>query len=354
MNYYQTSIKKLNSLRKQDDYLILSIESSCDETAVAITRGRTVLVDVIESQIDIHKKYGGVVPEIASRNHSIKIDSALTKALKSANLKLSDISVIAATCGPGLLGALLVGLCHAKALAYALKLPFVGINHIKGHIAANYIANPSLQPPFLCLLVSGGHTEILKVTSFSDIICLGATRDDAAGEAFDKVARLLNLSYPGGPAIEKLASSYDNKSPIYMLPHPFKNEKHLDFSFSGIKTAVFNLLTIAKNRGETVNYSSLANSFENTICEILTKNAIAASQLTGIKKIALAGGVCANSKLRLYMSKSCINSNIELFLPPKSLCTDNASMIGVAAFEEIKSGTKPSDLELDADPSLEI
>ncbi|MDR0696503.1 MAG: tRNA (adenosine(37)-N6)-threonylcarbamoyltransferase complex transferase subunit TsaD [Christensenellaceae bacterium] len=351
MTYYENSCKQLNELRDRQDYLILAIESSCDETAVAITRGRTVLTDVIVSQIDIHKKYGGVVPEIASRNHSIKIDHAIESALNNANIKLEDVSVIASTYGPGLLGALLVGMCHGKALAYTLRVPFMGINHIKGHIAANYIAAPSLDPPFICLLASGGHTEILKVNGFNEIICMGATRDDASGEAFDKVARLLNLSYPGGPAIEELALS---GTPSYPIPRPFKNEKHLDFSFSGIKTAVVSLLSNARQKGEKISFSDLASSFQNTVCEILTTNAINASKMTSINKIALAGGVGANSKLRELLTIACNKENIELFLPPKSLCTDNASMIGIAAYEEISCGSAPSDLTLDADPSLEL
>ncbi|MDR2266603.1 MAG: tRNA (adenosine(37)-N6)-threonylcarbamoyltransferase complex transferase subunit TsaD [Christensenellaceae bacterium] len=349
MEYYQTACTIIDQLRARDDYLILAIETSCDETAAAVTRGRTVLSDVVESQIDIHKKYGGVVPEIASRNHSLKIEATIQEALLQANVTLNDISVIAVTRGPGLLGALLVGLCHAKALAYARGIPFVCINHIKGHIAANYIIDPTLQPPFITLLASGGHTEILKVDSFNKIECLGSTCDDAAGEAFDKVARVLNLPYPGGPEIEKLAlTGRVNQK----LPYPFRREKHLNFSFSGIKTAVINLVANAKRKGQELASADVAASFQALVANILTRNTIEAAKRTGINTVALAGGVGANSELRRALEHSCAENQFKLILPPKRFCTDNASMIGVACFEEIKIGIVPSGLEVDADPSL--
>ncbi|MFA5449764.1 MAG: tRNA (adenosine(37)-N6)-threonylcarbamoyltransferase complex transferase subunit TsaD [Clostridia bacterium] len=331
------------------DTLILAIETSCDETAAAVTRGREVLSSVIASQIEIHRRFGGVVPEIASRNHILTIDGVVSDALLQAGVTLGDISAIAVTQGAGLLGALLVGVSYAKSLAFALGIPLIPINHIKGHIAANYIANTHLQPPFICLLASGGHTSILKVNSFDNIEELGATKDDAAGEAFDKVARVLGLPYPGGPEIERLAKEGE---PTYALPRAFKNQKHLNFSFSGLKTAVINLVNQGKMRQTPINAANLAASFQQETVAVLTENAIKAAKRTGITTIALAGGVGANTALRTALAEAGESEGIKILLPPKYLCTDNAAMIGVAAYEELLVGTKPSPLSLDADPSL--
>ncbi|MCL2630314.1 MAG: tRNA (adenosine(37)-N6)-threonylcarbamoyltransferase complex transferase subunit TsaD [Firmicutes bacterium] len=330
---------------------ILSIETSCDETAVAVTEGRVVLSSVINSQTEIHKKYGGVVPEIASREHTLAIDAVTRTALKEAGLDFKDISAIAVTYGAGLLGALLVGVSYAKGLAYALNIPLYAVNHLKGHISANYIANKDLKPPFITLLASGGHTQILKVNALNDIEILGETVDDSAGEAFDKVARVLGLPYPGGPEIEKLAKF---GSPDYVLPRAFKNENHLNFSFSGIKTAVINLVTKIERGGGVVNKANLASSFQSEVCEILTKNTVQGAKNSNISTVTLAGGVGANGYLRDLLSAECKKAGLTLLLPPKHLCTDNGAMIGVCAHEEIQIGAKPADLSLDANPSARV
>ncbi len=349
MTYLEKAKEQLNALRKRDDYLILAFESSCDETAVAVTRGREVLSSVISSQIEIHARFGGVVPEIASRNHATAIDNITREALAKANVTLKDIDVIAVTYGAGLLGALLVGVSYAKSLAYTLEKPLVACNHIKGHIAANYISSPDLEPPFICLLASGGHTYILKVNAFDDMETLGETQDDAVGEAFDKVARVLGLPYPGGPQIDKLARL---GKPQYKLPRAFKGEKHLNFSYSGLKTAVINLAHNAKARGEEIIAEDLACSFQTEATGVLIDNTIEATRRTGIKTVCLAGGVGANSALRDGLTKAGQKAGCKVLLPPKPLCTDNAAMIGICAFEEIKCGIEPSDLTLDADPGL--
>ncbi len=347
--YYELCVEKLNALRQRNDYLILAFESSCDETAVAVTRGREVLSSVISSQIEIHKRFGGVVPEIASRNHVLAIDNLVAEALANAGVTLKDIDVVAVTYGAGLLGALLVGVSYAKSLAYSLGLPLIACNHIKGHISANYISTPDLEPPFICLLASGGHTYVLEVKSFDDMSVLGETRDDAVGEAFDKVARVLGLPYPGGPEIEKLAR---NGKPSYTLPRAYKGEKHLDFSYSGLKTAVINLVHNAKARGEEIIPADLACSFQKEATGVLIDHTIEACKRTGIQTIALAGGVGANTALREGLTAAGAKNNIRVLLPPKKLCTDNAAMIGVCAYEEIKAGAMPAELTLDADPGL--
>lgn len=347
--YSEISLEKFNRLKDRNDYLILAFESSCDETAVAITKGREVLSSVIFSQIDIHKAYGGVVPEIASRNHVEVIDKVLDEALEKANLKLKDIDLIAVTKGAGLLGALLIGVCYAKALAYALQIPFIGINHIKGHLAANFIKYPELEYPFICLIASGGHTEILKVDSFQKAKILGETVDDAVGEAFDKVARVLGLPYPGGPEIDKLAKE---GKPTYKLTRPFKGKGHFNFSYSGLKTGVINIVHNANQKGEETNKANLARSFQDEAIGFLVDNTVRAALENNITKIVIAGGVAANSYLRLEFERVCKKEKIDLYIPPIALCTDNAAMIGVAAFEEIKEGANLDDLSLDADPSL--
>ena len=349
MTYLELSKEKLNALRNRDDYLILAFESSCDETAVAVTRGREVLSSVISSQIEIHKRFGGVVPEIASRNHALAIDSITKEALEKAGVTLNDIDVIAVTYGAGLLGALLVGVSYAKSLAYTLKKPLVACNHIKGHIAANYISAPTLEPPFICLLASGGHTYILKVNAFDDMEVMGETQDDAVGEAFDKVARVLGLPYPGGPEIDRLARE---GSPVYKLPRAFKGETHLNFSYSGLKTAVINLVANTRARGGEINPADLACSFQTEATGVLIDHTIEASRRTGIKTICLAGGVGANSALRDGLTKAGQKAGCKVLLPPRSLCTDNAAMIGICAYEEIKCGIEPASLDLDANPAL--
>lgn len=351
MGYYEKAKSKLEELRNRSDFYILAYESSCDETACAVVKGREVLSSVISSQIEIHKRFGGVVPEIASRNHILAIDSITDEALLRANLSLQDIDAVAMTYGGGLLGALLVGLSYAKALAFGLEIPFFGINHIKGHIAANFISNPTISPPFIALITSGGHTSIYKVEGFLDeqVTTLGQTRDDAIGESFDKVARVLGLDYPGGPEVEKLAK--DGK-PTYKFTRPFKGEDHFDFSFSGLKTAVINIVSNAKARGEEVIREDLACSFQQAAISYVVDNSIAAAIKSNINTILLAGGVGANLMLREQLLAEGKKHNIKVVLPEIKYCTDNAAMIGVAAYEEIKAGVEASNLDLDADPSI--
>ena len=327
------------------DVLIMGIESSCDETSVAIIKnGREVLSNVINTQISIHEKFGGVVPEIASRNHIEAISNVMKKAIKDANVKLEDIDAIACTYGPGLVGALLVGVSYAKALSYSLNIPLIGVNHIEGHIDANYITHQELKPPFIALVISGGHTHLIDIKDYTDFELLGKTRDDAVGEAFDKVARVIGLGYPGGPKIDKLAKE---GTPNIELPKThFDN---LDFSFSGLKTAVINL----HHKNPDINRANLAASFEKTISEVLVRNTKKAIEQTGMKKIVLAGGVSANSYIRNEFDKLAKKEKIEIYYPEITLCTDNAAMIGVAGYYEYIKGTR-SDLTLNAVPNLKI
>lgn len=303
----------------------LTIETSCDETSVAIIKdGREVLSNIVSTQIEIHKMYGGVVPEIASREHVSNISYVVDEAIKQANISYKDLDFIGVTYGPGLIGALLVGVSYAKALAYSLNIPIVPTHHIAGHIAANYLTYKELEPEFLCLVVSGGHTHLILVHDYTKFEILGKTRDDAVGEAFDKVARVLGLCYPGGPEVSKLAK---NGKPSYNLPKTkFDN---YDFSFSGIKTAVINL---AKKEGENLNKEDLACSFENTVCEELVFNTIRVMKENKIKKVALAGGVSANTLLRKMLKEEAIKNSFEVYLPDLKYCTDNAAMIGCAAY----------------------
>ena len=306
--------------------LVLGIESSCDETSVAVVKnGREVLSNVIDTQIKIHEQFGGVVPEIASRNHIEAISRVTKLALEQANVKLEDIDIIAPTYGPGLVGALLVGVSYGRGLAYALNKPLVGVNHLEGHISANYITHPDLEPPFLCMLTSGGNTQIVYVKDYCDMEVLGRTRDDAIGEAFDKVARVIGLTYPGGPKIDKLAEQ--GKATINFPKTHFEN---LDFSFSGIKTAVINL----HHKNPEVNKSDLCMSFEKAVTEVLTENIEKAIKQTGIKKVVLAGGVSANTHIREEFEKLGQKLNVQIYKPDLKLCTDNAAMIGVAAYYE--------------------
>lgn len=327
------------------DILTLGIESSCDETSVAVVKnGREVLSNIIDTQIPIHEKYGGVVPEIASRNHIEAISRVTKKALKEANITFDDIDVVCPTYGPGLVGALLVGLSYGKALSYALNKPLVGVNHIQGHIAANYITYKELKPPFLCLLVSGGNTQIIYVKDYTEFEMLGKTRDDAIGEAFDKVARVVGLGYPGGPKVDKLAKE---GSPNIEFPKTYF-ENSLDFSFSGIKTAVINF----NHKTPNINKADLCASFEKAVTEVLIENVKRAIKQTGATKLAIAGGVSANSYIRSEILKL-ERENLKVYMPDMKLCTDNAAMIASAGYFEFLKGNI-NELDLNAVPNLKL
>ena len=327
---------------------ILAIESSCDETAVSIVEdGRRILSNVILSQADMHALYGGVVPEIASRKHIECISSLTDKAFEEASLTKDDIDAVAVTYAPGLIGALLVGVGFAKALAFSLGKPLIPVHHIRGHIAANYLAFPELEPPFLALVVSGGHTLLVDVISYTEFKILGSTRDDAAGEAFDKCARVLGAGYPGGAKIDELAKCGDKAK--YKLPRAHIDGAELDMSFSGLKTAVINLAHKAEQKGEELDRASLAASFCEAVCDALVPRTFEAAKITGRKKIAIAGGVAANSFLRARLQKEAKSSEIELFFPPLSLCGDNGAMIASQAYYEFLQGnTAKSDLNAKA------
>lgn len=324
------------------DIYTLGIESSCDETSVAIVKnGREILSNVIDTQIPIHEKYGGVVPEIASRNHIEAISRVTKKALKDANITLEEIDAITPTYGPGLVGALLVGLSYAKALSFAINKPLVGVNHIQGHIASNYITYPELEPPFLCMMMSGGNTQIIHVKDYTEFEVLGKTRDDAIGEAFDKVARVVGLGYPGGPKVDKLAE--EGKPTINLPKTHFEN---MDFSFSGIKTAVINV----NHQNPEINKADLCASFEKTVVEILIETVQKAIQITGVHTIALAGGVSANKFIRTAFQSL---ESIKVYMPDLKLCTDNAAMIASAGYYNYIQG-KRDDLDLNAIPNLKL
>ena len=328
----------------EKDIVVLGIESSCDETSVAVVKnGREVLSSIIDTQIKIHEKYGGVVPEIASRNHIEAISRVAKTALEEANMKLEDVDVIAPTYGPGLVGALLVGVSYGRGLAYALNKPLVGVNHLEGHIAANYITHPDLEPPFLCMLTSGGNTQIVYVKNYCDMEVLGRTRDDAIGEAFDKVARVVGLGYPGGPKVDKLAQQ--GKPSIEFPKTHFEN---LDFSFSGIKTAVINL----HHKNPDVSKEDLCMSFEKAVTEVLIENITKAIEQTGIKKVVLAGGVSANTHIRSEFEKL-EEKGIKIYKPDLKLCTDNAAMISAAGYYRYLHGDI-SENTLNAVPNLKI
>lgn len=335
-----------------EDKIILAIESSCDETSAAIVvNGRDVLSNVIASQIDTHKKFGGVVPEVASRMHIEVVNSVVSEALNEANKTLDDIDAIAVTYGPGLVGALLVGLQYAKGLAYSLKKPLIGVNHIEGHISANFIEHKDLKPPFVCLVVSGGHTFIVHVKDYGSYEVIGETRDDAAGEAYDKVARSLGLGYPGGPKIDKL--SKEGNEDAIKFPRANFHDNTLDFSFSGVKSAVLNYLNKMEMKNEEINKADVAASFQKAVVDVLTDNVIKTCKIKKIDKIAIAGGVASNSVLRKNLIKEGKKRNINVLFPSPILCTDNAAMIGSAAYFELLRGNTAT-MDLNAKPNLRL
>mgnify|MGYP001016911227 CR=1 FL=1 len=337
---------------KDNKLITLGIESSCDETSAAVVlEGREVLSDVIASQIKVHQVFGGVVPEIASRHHLNNINPVIDSALKEADITLKDIDVIGVTYGPGLVGALLIGLATAKSMAYALKKPLIGVHHIQGHISANYIEHKELEPPFLALVVSGGHTNIVDVTDYNHYEVLGRTRDDAAGEAFDKVARVLGLGYPGGPLIDKAAK--EGNPHAVEFKRVFLEKGSLDFSFSGIKTGVLNYLNTQKLKGVPINVNDTAASFQLAVMEVIVVKTIMAAERRGKDKVVIAGGVAANSLLRQMLQEECDRKGFALYFPSPILCTDNAAMIGCAAYYKYRSGLT-DDLYLDAYPNLAI
>ena len=339
-------------MTEQKDILILAIESSCDETAASVVKnGREVLSNVISSQIELHKLYGGVVPEIASRKHIEKINQVIEEALEVAGVTLDDLDAIGVTYGPGLVGALLVGVAEAKAIAYAKKLPLVGVHHIEGHISANYIENLELEPPFICLVVSGGHTHLVCVKDYGQYEIIGRTRDDAAGEAFDKVARAIGLGYPGGPKIDKL--SKEGNPDAIVFPKAHITDAPYDFSFSGVKSAVLNYINGCKMKGEEYNNADIAASFQKAVTDVLVDNAMRAVKEYGLNKFAIAGGVASNSTLRTAMKEACEKNGVEFYHPSPIYCTDNAAMIGVAAYYEYISGTRHG-WDLNAVPNLKL
>ena len=334
------------------DTIILAIESSCDETAAAVVRnGRVVLSNIISSQIELHTIYGGVVPEIASRKHIEKINQVIKESLEKANVTLDDIDAIGVTYGPGLVGALLVGVAEAKAIAFAKKIPLVGVHHIEGHISANYIENIDLEPPFICLVVSGGHTHLVVVNDYGDYKVIGRTRDDAAGEAFDKVARAIGLGYPGGPKIDKLSKEGNPKA--IKFPIAKVEGAPLDFSFSGLKSAVLNHINMCQMKQIEINEADIAASFQKAVVDVLVSHGMDACSQYGMKKFAIAGGVASNSAIREAFTRECQNRDIKFYHPSPIFCTDNAAMIGVAAFYEYKKGIRHG-YDLNAVPNLKL
>ncbi|MCR5310619.1 MAG: tRNA (adenosine(37)-N6)-threonylcarbamoyltransferase complex transferase subunit TsaD [Lachnospiraceae bacterium] len=334
------------------DINVLAIESSCDETAASVVRnGREVLSNIISSQIDLHTIYGGVVPEIASRKHTEQINQVIEEALKTAGMSLANIDAVAVTYGPGLVGALLVGVSAAKAVSFATKIPLVGVNHIEGHISANYIENKDLEPPFVCLVVSGGHSHLVKVTDYGEYEVLGRTRDDAAGEAFDKVARAIGLGYPGGPKIDRV-SNEGNPNAIE-FPRAKVADSVYDFSFSGLKSAVLNYLNSCEMKGETINRADVAASFQKAVVDVLTEHSVAAIREFNIKKFAIAGGVASNTHLRASLEEACKREGVSFYRPSPILCTDNAAMIGAAGYYNFIKG-KISGYDLNAVPALKL
>lgn len=356
-SYSETASAKLARLQGRRKALVLAIETSCDETAAALVAdGRRVLSNAVHTQIPLHAPYGGVVPEIASRNHVEMMGPVVQKALQDAGCTLEQVEAVAVTYGPGLVGALLVGLSYAKGLAFGAGLPLIGINHISAHIAANYLSSPELTPPFTCLVVSGGHSHIIRVADYHKFALIGRTRDDAAGEAFDKVARVLGLPYPGGPNLEKLALTGDPHAIPFRSP--FNEGPGYDFSFSGLKTAVINHVHTAAQRGEAANAADVAASFQASVVDVLSRKAVQAA-LEQAKQgacppvLALAGGVSANQALRTALEERCTERQIRFYSPAFSYCTDNAAMVGSAAFYHLMAGQR-HDLSLNAVPNLSI
>ena len=335
-----------------EDTLILAIESSCDETAAAVVRnGREVLSNVISSQIDLHTLYGGVVPEIASRKHIERINQVIEEALSTAGVSLAQTDAVAVTYGPGLVGALLVGVAEAKAIAYAAGKPLVGVHHIEGHIAANFIEHPELEPPFLSLVVSGGHTHLVRVEDYGVFTILGRTRDDAAGEAFDKVARAIGLGYPGGPKIDRVAREGDPEAIAF--PRTHIEDAPYDFSFSGLKSAVLNYINGCQMKGQEYRQADIAASFQKAVTDVLVGNAMRAVEEYHADRFAIAGGVAANSALRQAMKEACEERGVKLYYPSPVYCTDNAAMIGAAAYYEFLAGTRHG-WDLNAVPNLKL
>lgn len=350
--YKQDMDKILDDLRNKPSVKILAIESSCDETSVAIVEnGRKVLSCVISTQIPIHKRFGGVVPEVASRNHILAIDNVCKQALEEACLTFDDIDAIAVTYGAGLLGALLVGVNYAKGLAYALNKPLLAINHIKGHIASNYISHSDLTPPFTCLLISGGHTAILDVKSYTEFTSIGGTVDDAVGEAFDKVARVMGLEYPGGVNIDRLAKQ---GQPNINFAHKNILSGTYNFSFSGIKTAVINYVHNKTQKGETINIPDISASFQTFVVSELTNKTLKAMESLNSKKLVVAGGVSANSFLKKELTQKCADLGYQLYMPELKYCTDNGAMIGSMAYYEMLNGLKCADFSLTAKSTLPL
>ena len=336
----------------KEDVLILAIESSRDETAAAVVKnGREVLSNVINTQIAIHTEYGGVVPEIASRKHIENINPVIKKALTDAGVTLDDIDAIGVTYGPGLVGALLVGVAEAKAIAFAKNKPLVGVHHIEGHISANYVENKELEPPFVALVVSGGHTHLVKVNDYGEYEIIGRTRDDAAGEAFDKVARAIGLGYPGGPKIDKLAK--EGNPEAIEFPRAHVDDAPYDFSFSGIKSAVLNYINSANMQGKEINRADVAASFQKAVVDALVSRAVKLAKECGMDKLAIAGGVASNSALRAAVQEECAKNNIRFYSPSPVLCTDNAAMIGAAAYYEYIKGVRHG-YDLNAVPNLKL
>lgn len=337
---------------KDGKFITMAFESSCDETSVAVLEGgRQVLSNVISSQIDIFKAYGGVVPEIASRHHLENMNHVIDQAMEEAGIGFEDIDLIGVTYGPGLVGALLMGVATAKAVAFAHDIPLVGVHHIIGHVSANFIEHKELEPPFMALVTSGGHTNIIEVEDYTHCNVLGSTRDDAVGEAYDKVARVLGLGYPGGPKLDKLAKEGNPKAIAFKRVYLEKDS--YDFSFSGLKTAVLNYLNSEKQAGRPVNAADVAASFQQAVMDVIVEKAVGAAQSLGKDKLALAGGVAANSKLRSMLEEACEKEGISLYRPSLVLCTDNAAMIGCAAYYKYQAGERDG-LDMDADPSLPL
>jgi len=335
-----------------EDVLILAIETSCDETAASVVRnGREVLSNVIDTQIALHTRYGGVVPEIASRKHIEKINQVIEEALSQAGTALSDLSAVAVTYGPGLVGALLVGVSEAKAISFAAGLPLVGVHHISGHISANYVEYRELEPPFVCLVASGGHSHLVMVKDYGEYDVIGRTRDDAAGEAFDKVARAIGLGYPGGPKIDRI--SREGNPDAILFPRAKVADSEYDFSFSGLKSAVLNYLNVCRMKGEKFSQADVAASFQKAVVDVLVEHSLQAAEACGCDKLAIAGGVASNTSLRAAFERECAARGVRFYHPSPGLCTDNAAMIGAAAYYEYRKGIRHG-YDLNAVPNLKL